>query len=261
MKKLTDAAEILVRHRLQRTPVPHLASELRPQTLTEGYAIQDEVHRLLGNELGEIVGYKIGCTSDVMQHYLGIAHPCAGGTYAHNVLDSGASCPMSDFVRVGIECEIAVRLERDIAPSGTPYTADSVANAVECYFPAIEIVDDRYVEWQTLGAPTLIADDFFASSIVLGDPVPASQMPDLRTMPGKALVNGEEVGRGTGADLMGSPLNALAWLANHTSAQGRVLRAGQSVMTGSIVQTVWMNVGDHVKIEFAGLGQAEVRFT
>jgi 2-keto-4-pentenoate hydratase len=261
MNKFAEAAEFLVRHRIERTPLPPLAIELRPQTLAEGYDIQDQVHRLLGEKLGGIVGYKIGCTSDIMQSYLGIAHPCAGGTYANNVLASGASCPMSDFVRVGIECEIAVRLARDVEPSADPYVADSIADAVECYFPAIEIVDDRYVEWQTLGAPTLIADDFFASSIVLGKPVAASQMPDLRTMPGIALVNGKEVGRGTGADLMGSPLNALAWLANHMSAQGRSLRAGQTVMTGSIVQTVWMSVNDHVEVEFSGLGRAEVRFT
>jgi len=261
MNKIADAAEVLVRHRLQRTPLPPLPAELQPGTLADGYAIQDEVHRQLADRWGDIVGYKIGCTSDVMQSYLCIAHPCAGGTYANNVLDSGASCPMSDFVRVGIECEIAVRLSRDIRPSGVPYTADSVANAVESYYPAIEIVDDRYVEWQSLGAPTLVADDFFASTIVLGKPVPASQMPDLRAMPGRAMVNGQEVGRGTGADLMGSPLNALAWLANHASARGRTLHAGQSVMTGSIVQTVWMNRNDHVQIEFTGLGEAEVRFT
>jgi 2-keto-4-pentenoate hydratase len=261
MNRFAEAAEILVRHRLQRVPLPPLPDELRPQTLADGYAIQDEVHGQLAGRLGAIVGDKIGCTSDVMQSYLGIAHPCAGGTYANNVLESGASCPIDEFVRVGIECEIAVRLSRAIEPSDTPHTAGSVAGAVECYFPAIEIVDDRYVEWQSLGAPTLIADDFFASSIVLGEPVSASQMPELRTMPGWASVNGEVVGRGTGADLMGSPLNALAWLANHAIAQGRALRAGQSVMTGSIVQTVWMNRGDHVQIEFTGLGQAEVRFT
>ena len=260
MSRFANAAEFIVRHRLDRTPLPQLSEDLAPRDLAEAYAVQDEVHSLLEASFGPIVGYKIGCTSDIMQRYLAIAHPCAGGTYADRVLKSDESVPIGAFVRVGIECEIAVRLGRDVAPFGAPFTAQSIGNSVECYFPAIEVVDDRYVEWQTLGAPTLIADDFFASSIVLGEPVAASRMPDLLTMPGRALVNGQEVGHGTGADLMGSPLNALAWLATHLNAQGKQLLAGQTVMTGSVVQTVWMNAGDQVTVEFTGLGEAKIQF-
>src|SRR5260370_40414551 len=102
-----------------------------------------------------------------MQQCLDIPHPC-GGVFANGVFDSGASLSTGDFVRVGVECEIAVKLARDLALTEEPFTAEWVAESIEAYLPAIEIVDDRYVDWQTLGAPTLVADDFFAARCQLG---------------------------------------------------------------------------------------------
>jgi 2-keto-4-pentenoate hydratase len=174
---------------------------------------------------------------------------------------SGVVLKAADFIRVGVECEIAVRLARDLVPAGAAFTPDSVAGSIECYLPAIEIVDDRYLKWETLGAPTLIADDFFAAGIVLGTPVAASSIADLLQVKGRALINGREAGRGTGADVLGHPHNALAWLANHLASQGSGLRAGQVVMTGSLVKTIWLKAGDEATMEFSGLGNVQVTFT
>src|SRR5207244_3113923 len=132
---------------------------------------------------------KIGCTSPVMQDYMGIDHPCGGGVFEKLVHESGASLPAADFVRVGVECEIAVRLKRELTASEAPFTARWVAEAIEAYYPAIEIVDDRYERWEGLGAPTLIADDFFAAGCVLGPPVPLGRAPDLTKIVGRALIN------------------------------------------------------------------------
>jgi len=165
-----------------------------------------------------------------------------------------------DFVRVGVECEIAVVLARDLAPSEEPFTAEWVGEAVQAYFPAIEIVDDRYEKWETIGAPTLIADDFFAAGCVLGEAVARHAAPDLLKITGRAIVNGAEAGRGTGADVLGHPHNALAWLANHLAEQGKGLHAGQIVLTGSLVKTIWITAGDRVVMELQGLGQVQATF-
>src|SRR5207237_10308469 len=102
-----------------------------------------------------------------------------------------------------VECEIAVKLARDLLPTEQPFTAEWMHEAVEAYYPAIEIVDDRYVKWETLGAPTLVADDFFAAGCVLGQPVDRTSAPDLLKVAGRAIINGNETGRGTGAHLLG----------------------------------------------------------
>jgi 2-keto-4-pentenoate hydratase len=257
---LRQAARIIAAARTSLTPLPSLPQEIIPASVEDGYRIQSEVHRLLVPGLGPLVGYKIGCTSEVMQEYLAIPHPCAGGVHARAVHRSGAVLDAADYIRVGVECEIAVRLGKDLVPAGTPLARDSVVDGIECYLPAIEIVDDRYVQWETLGAPTLVADDFFAAGIVLGQPVARSAVPDLLAVQGRTLVNGRETGRGTGADVLGHPHNALAWLANHLASHGTALRAGEIVMTGSLVKTVWLEAGDEATMEFSGLGNVQVRF-
>ena len=254
MTEIRAAASTIAVARRSLTPLRPLDGDAAPRTEAEGYLVQDVLHGLLSPDVGVRVGYKIGCTSAVMQHYLGIPHPCSGGVFAHGVYASGVSLRANDFVRVGVECEIAVRLRCDLPTSSAPFTADSVAGAIEAYMPAIEIVDDRYAEWQTLGAPTLVADDFFAAGCVLGNPVPRAAAPDLLAVIGRAIINGVECGQGTGADVLGHPHLALAWLADHLGSRGKSLRAGEIVLTGSLVKTIWLNAGDRVAMELHGLG-------
>lgn len=257
---LRQSAQIIAAARRSLKPLPALPQHLVPDSVEDGYRIQSEVHRLLAPELGPLAGYKIGCTSDVMQEYLAIPHPCAGGVHISTVHRSGVVLKSAAYVCVGVECEIAVRLGNDLDRGGAPFTPDSVAGSIECYLPAIEIVDDRYVQWETLGAPTLIADDFFAAGIVLGQPVARAAVPNLLAVEGRTSINGREAGRGTGADVLGHPHNALAWLANHLASQGTALRAGEIVMTGSLVKTVWLQAGDAATMEFSGLGNVQVTF-
>ena len=260
MDRTLEAAGIIATSRRNRAALKALQPDLAPQDEADGYRVQRAVHDLMLPSAGALVGYKIGCTSKVMQEYLDIPHPCGGGVFARGVHDSGARLQTADFVRVGVECEIAVLLARDLAPSEEPFTAEWMMEAIEAYLPAIEIVDDRYERWETLGAPTLIADDFFAAACVLGAPRPRNRVPDLLSVNGRALINGEEAGRGTGADVLGHPHNALAWLANHLAEEGRGLHRGQIVLTGSVVKTVWLKAGDHVVMELDGLGKVEATF-
>jgi 2-keto-4-pentenoate hydratase len=261
MDNILAAAQIIASARRKRTALKSLARDIAPQDEAEGYLIQRAVHDLLLPHFGAMVGYKIGCTSQVMQQYLNIPHPCGGGVFAKGVHESGASLRAKDFVRVGVECEIAVRIARDLPPSEAPFTAEWVAEAIEAYHPAIEIVDDRYVKWETMGAPTLVADDFFAAGCVLGKPVARSAAPDLLDLVGRAVVNGAEAGQGTGADVLGHPHNALAWLANHLAASGKGLHAGQIVLTGSLVKTLWLGAGDKVTMDLSELGTVAVTFS
>jgi 2-keto-4-pentenoate hydratase len=260
MDRIVAAAQIIATSRRNRVGLKALPPAVAPKDEAEGYKVQRAVHDLLLPESGSLIGYKIGCTSKVMQQYLDIPHPCGGGVFARGVHESGVRLRAADFVRVGVECEIAVRLARDLAAGQGPFTAENVAGAIEAYLPAIEIVDDRYERWETLGAPTLVADDFFAAACVLGAAVPRAACPDLLAVEGRALINGAEAGRGTGADVLGHPHHALAWLANHLADEGRGLHAGQIVLTGSLVKTVWLKADDHVVMELEGLGRVEARF-
>ncbi|MEX2617625.1 MAG: fumarylacetoacetate hydrolase family protein [Alphaproteobacteria bacterium] len=229
--------------------------ECRPRSVADGYAIQHVLHGLLG----PVAGYKIGCTTPVMQKYLGIDHPCAGGIFADSIHPSPAALKHRSYRRVGVECEIAVRMDRDLTEG--PFTRDSVAAAVGECMAAIELVDDRYLDYTQMDAPSLIADDFFSAGCVLGPACRDWRSLDLAACAAFMTVNGRDAGRGTGAMVLGHPLEALVWLAGALAEQGRSLKAGDIVMTGSMVETRWLEAGDWVDVTIEGLGVAAVSFT
>src|ERR1700747_3566412 len=121
MDRIVEAAQIIATSRRNRAALKALPPEVAPQDEAEGYLVQRAVHDLLLPSTGPLVGYKIGCTSKVMQEYLDIPHPCGGGVCARGVHESGVSLRADDFVRVGVECEIAVRLGRSLAAGQGPF--------------------------------------------------------------------------------------------------------------------------------------------
>jgi 2-keto-4-pentenoate hydratase len=255
------AARVISEHRLSRRRLPALDAAIRPADEISAYAIQDQLHLILTSAgLGPIVGHKIGCTTKVMQEFLHIPNPCAGGVFESQVHRSPAAVRYADYVRVGVECEMVVRLEMDLPAKRAPFTRETVGPAVGAMMAGMEIVDDRYVDYKTLDTPTLIADDFFDAGCVLGEPFIAWRSLDLPSLAGVTRINGTEVGRGRGADVMGHPFEALAWLANSLARRDKSLRAGEFVFTGSVVETKWVNPGDRVAMTVEGLGTVEAVF-
>jgi 2-oxo-3-hexenedioate decarboxylase/2-keto-4-pentenoate hydratase len=257
---LREAAAVLRYHRLMRQPLARLDERLRPADVDAAYDLQDELHLQLSNAgLGPVGGHKIGCTTAVMQAFLKIAHPCAGGVFARTVHRSPAIVRHGGFVRVGVECEIVVRLGADLGP-GDQHSRASVAEAVAGCMAGMELVDARYVDYATLDTPTLIADDFFDAGCVLGPERSDWRALDLAACEGVTRINGVEAGRGRGGDVMGHPFEALAWLANLKASRGQWLSTGEFVFLGSVVETRWVSPGDHVVMDIAGLGAVEASF-
>jgi 2-oxo-3-hexenedioate decarboxylase/2-keto-4-pentenoate hydratase len=253
-------AESIRRYRLARRPMPRLEPDVRPADEAQAYAVQEELHRLLAPDLGAVAGHKIGCTTPVMQAFLNIPNPCAGGVFERTVFASPARVRHADYLHVGVECEMVVRLARDLPAAHAPFTRATVSDAVAELMAGMEIVDDRYVDYKSMDTPTLIADDFFDAGCVLGAPVREWRALDLTALTGVTLINGVEVGRGRGADVMGHPFEALAWLGNNLAQRGRHLRAGEFVFTGSVVETKWVDRGDRVTMRIDALGEVEAVF-
>lgn len=250
-----QAAAKLAIARIGRSPVEPLPEALRPADLDAAYRIQARVHEALaGDRFGRRIGWKIACTTKVMQDYLGIHTPCSAALFEGTRFHSGVRLPAGDFRRLGIECEIAVRFAEAVPPEATA-DRDRIAAAIGSVHAAIELVDDRYADWRITEAPTLVADDFFAAGCVVGDAVSPKEVGDLAALAGITRINGVEAGRGMGADVLGHPLNALAFLAASLAARGRRIEAGEIVLTGSLVETRWIEPGDRAEIEISSLGR------
>mgnify|MGYP002632471499 FL=1 len=255
------AARYLASARLDGLRLESLGSELAPGEELSAYVVQDALHeRLTEAGAGAVSGHKIGCTTPIMQSYLGIDTPCAGGVFEPTERRQRGVYSFDKLLHPGVECELAVRLGADLIPDDAPYDAVSVSDAVEAVTPAIEIVDDRWVDYKAIDTPSLIADDFFGAGCVLGDDAQNWQELDLSEVEGSMTINGELVGTGKGSAILDQPLSALAWLANLMAQRGKSLKAGEFVLLGSLVETKWVERGDLVEIDLGSLGRATAHF-
>ena len=228
-----------------------------PGDVAAGYAVQREVAAALGAV--PPAGFKIGATTRQMQAYLGLAGPAAGFVPAEGVQRTPGAFRLADLIMPGVECEVGLRLGADL-PAG-PCTRAQAGAAVAEVFAAIEIVEKRYHDLAELGTPTLIADQVFHRAGVLGPPFPGWREADLGAIRGRITVDGALRGEGVGADLLGHPFEALAWLAASPAAvEFGGLRAGQVVFLGSVTPPIWLDGPCSVVVEFDLLGQAEARF-
>jgi 2-keto-4-pentenoate hydratase len=176
---------------------------------------------------------------------------------ARRVLQSGASVRRADYGRLGLEFEIAVRLKSDVPVTGTPLTAGTIAAHIDGVCAAIEIVDDRNADYASLDVLSLVADNSWNAGIVLSEFV--AKWPDLADVPGRASKDRVAIGEGHGRDILGHPFNSVAWLATQLASRGAGLRAGEVVMTGAVMKTVFPEADASYRFELEGAGSVEVQ--
>ena len=259
MSRVSQASEALLRQ-FKAKEKYLLEGDLLPESIGEAYEVQAAYQGSLSKEFGPVAGYKIAYTTTALQQSSGISEPVAGVILANNVRRSPAVLDPADFLQPGIECEVGALLGKDLPAAGTPYDRDGVSDAVEAVMTAFEVVDNRRTQEQDTQTQllTTISSNILNAGVVLGEPVSDWRGIHLAGCRGYMEINGELVGEGMGSDVMGHPLEPLAWLANNLVSHGRELKAGMVVITGSIVPPKWLKPGDSALIEIEGLGQAQL---
>jgi 2-keto-4-pentenoate hydratase len=254
MFQAADAARFIDEAHRTRARYENLPEAIAPKSVADAYAVQAALCEMWGPRLGPVAGRKIATTTKVMQALMGIDHPCMGTIFASRVHTSPATISKADFINVRIECELAVKLGRDLPKGSTLYTRESVRTAVTHIMPAFELIEDRFADYKTSKALSLIADNAWNGGIVLGAAKPLPADLDLNGIQGVLKSNGTEVGNGKTDD----PLGALAWLANQSADVGRPMRAGMLAITGSVMVTVDIARGERLDFSLAGVGEVSL---
>ncbi len=254
------AARWLMEAHGRREAFRALPDDLAPASADEAYAIQDSFVALRAQTLGAIAGYKIALATAAMQAFVGVDAPQAGRVLLSTVQRTPGRVRAADFVRLIVEFEIGVRLADDLPAADAPFSRERVTRAVGAIMPALELADDRNADYAALRRHPLhlIADNTWNEGAVLGEEVAGWQAVDLASVRGRARINGAAVGEGSGADALGHPLDAVAWVAGHLASLGRGLLRGDFVITGSLVTSKTVRPGDRVSFSLEGLGSVEL---
>ena len=251
-----DIAELLLGAYASRKPVEPLTSRY-DVAIEDAYEIQLlQVARWTAAG-GRIRGHKVGLTSAAMQRQMNVDQPDYGHLLARMFWPEQEPIPLSGFLQPRVEPETAFVLAKPLRGPGVTI-ADAIA-AVGFVLPALELIDSRIRDWK-IGLADTLADNATSGGVVLGgSPTPLSAA-DLRLAGCNLHKNGELAGTGAAGAVLGSPLRALAWLANTVGARGVELEAGQVILPGSVTAAIPVGPGDTVTATFAGLGRVTARF-
>jgi len=243
---------------LDRKPVRPLTERFSDITLDDAYNIS---LRMLERriESGEkVIGKKIGLTSKTVQNMLKVGQPDFGYLTDKMAFSQGEEILISDrLIQPKAEGEIAFILKKDLM--GPSLTAADVLAATDCVIPCFEVVDSRIENWEIKIEDT-VADNASCGVFLLGDRAVDPRKVDLATCGMVVEKNGSIISTGAGAAALGSPVNCVIWLANTLGQFGIPLKAGEVILSGSLVPLEPVKAGDFMSVSIGGIGSASVRF-
>lgn len=252
-----EAARTLYQAEIDRRPIPPLAEVHPGLSVQDAYQIQLAVLELKTAAGAAVVGKKTGLTSKAMQQMLGVSEPDFGHLLDAMMVKNGRTIPVSELIQPKVEPEIAFLLARDVTGPGV--SPEDVLEATSGVAPALEIIDSRIRDWR-IGLVDTVADNASSGRFALGEPWVSPTEFDLRLMGMVFQKNGDIVGTGAGAAVLGHPAAAVAWLANKLAEFGFGLRAKEVILPGAMCGAVGVSVGDEFTATFDRLGSVSVRF-
>ena len=239
-----DRAVTVAEWRAQTGDVPDIAT---------AYAVQDAMVASLRDAGHRPIGYKIGATNAPARAMLGVGEPFYGVLFDTHTRPSPAKLDFVPAIHRVLEPEIALVMGRDLGPEDGPHDAESIRAATRAVLPAIEIIATSIAPWTEAGGTNLIADNGAHGLWITGEPLRDWSAFDLLESPVSVAVNGETtIGRGSAVE--GGPFAATAWLANTLNAQGKTLRSGDRVTTGSVIPPVALEPGQSIIADYGPLG-------
>lgn len=249
----TFAAQLMA-DTIARSPYVSLRHDRMALSLPLAYDVQ---HRFVALQqadgAGRCVGFKIGLTNPAMQRMCGVDQPVAGQILADRVFGAPWRITQSDFIHLGIESELAVRLSRPlpVLPEGADVRI--LLDYIDAVAACFELVEDRNADYAALDACSIVAENSWNRGVVLGPTTAPGAFGTLSGLTGTLFVDDEAVAQGDSADLMGGPLEVLAWLGRTAPVLGYRTEPGQWIATGAIIPTKFPRPGQSFRFQLANL--------
>lgn len=257
-QKITQYGDALYQALVERKTIEPVTNREADITIEDAYHIQQRMIARRVEKGERIVGKKIGVTSQAVMNMLGVGQPDFGYMLDGMIYGDGAAIDAATLIQPKAEGEIAFVLKKDLMGPGV--SASDVLAATEGVMACFEIVDSRITDWKIKIQDT-VADNASCGVFVLGDRMVDPYAVDLRTCGMVLEKNGEVVVTGAGAATMGSPVNAVVWLANTLGKLGIPLKAGEVILSGALGAMVPVKAGDNLRVTIGDIGGCSVRFS
>jgi 2-oxo-3-hexenedioate decarboxylase len=251
-KTLKEAAKYLEEAETGCREVTRITADKYPDlTVSDGYRIQEELVQIKQDRGHQIVGPKMGLTSLSKMKQMNVTEPIYGHIFEYMIVEDGGELKFDELIHPKVEAEIAFILKEDLAGPGI--TGAQVLAATDYVFPALEIIDSRYENFQ-FTLPDVIADNASSSRVVYGNGLKSPADLDLDLVGVTLLINGEIQALGAGAAVLGHPAHSVAMLANMLARKEEKIKAGEPIITGGVTAAITIEKGDFVSAKLDGIG-------
>jgi 2-keto-4-pentenoate hydratase len=203
------------------------------------------------------IGWKVGLGAPPAMERLKIRAPLVGFMMERSLLANGVTVSLAGWAKPVAEPEVAVHMGKDLAGGADRATAIA---AIAGIGPAIELAD--------LNPPpddveVALAGNIFHRHVILGKPDTARAGAKLDGLNGHVFRRGALAARQDNVEqLIGEMIGIVIHVAGTLSAYGEELRAGDVIITGSIVPPLFIEP-DETEFSYAlePVGGLSVRFT
>ncbi|MCP2338677.1 2-keto-4-pentenoate hydratase [Actinomadura rupiterrae] len=254
---VAEAARRLADAAASRRPCAPLRDLIEPDDVHTAYRVQEQFNLLRAGPGAEVVGRKIGATSEAVQRQLGVDRPDFGVLFADMAFGQDGAIPIERLLQPRAEAEIAFILGADLADG--PLDDVQCRRAVGAMAPALEVVDSRIAGWDISFADT-VADNASSGVFVLGEERRSLDELEPAEVTMRMEIDGETASTGTGRACLGDPLHALSWLARQARDFGDPLRAGQVILSGALGPMRPVSAGAVVDVHIPGLSHVSASF-
>lgn len=228
-----------------------------PRDMATGYQTQDEA---IGLWPDTIAGWKIGRVPADFVSSLN-AERLAGPIFSRLVWPDRAKevlgFPVYEGGFAAVEAEYVYRMAADAPPEKTEWTPDEAAALVGALHIGVELAGSPLATINKLGPPIVVSDFGNNHGLILGPEIPDWRSYRDEDLTCETFIDGQSVGRGGAASVLGGPMSSLVFLLEHLARRGRPLKAGQFVSTGAATGIHDIGIGQSARVTFGAFGEIQ----
>ena len=175
-------------------------------SIAEAYTVQDLIAERRVQRGEEVVGYKVGCTSEAIRSQFGLSKSISGRLFNPHVHREEEEINWKNYVNCAIEPEMVFTIGADLFGTNLPH--DQLIDSIECVRAGIELHNFHF--WFT--PPTsqeLICSGGIHAGLIVGDKKVSPKLLSFEHELFSVRKNGKLITEASAAAIMGGPIHSL----------------------------------------------------
>lgn len=200
------------------------------------------------------IGWKVGFGAPASLKSLELEMPLVGFLTDAVLQPSESTISVSGWTKPAAEPEVAVYLKEDLS---AVINRETAREAIGALGPAIELAD---VHFPPQDIEAILAGNIYNRHVILGKSDESRADCNLDGLVGRVSRNGQETVIVTDLQAMtGNFIDIVQHVANLLLSMGEMLRAGEVIITGSIVPPLWIESTEEIRYQLDPIDNLSVR--